>query len=339
MKKIFLLVLFINGGLVIKGVTQSKPELLVDDLNPQSFNQNFSEYDQKTALFCAQLSELAYWDAARLEMIYQVIKYKYPAYGIQYKMIDFKNSGNHTQALLWATKDFLVVSFRGTEPTKLRDWFTDTKFWNYTNTESSNHELNNMPAGHGGFRRSLMNLMLKKDLFGEIFQLMKIANPATDSTKFPVFLTGHSLGAAISQMFIEPLSYRKLAFSGAYHFAPPLAVSCEVNEYMKAKYGSLVYDIVNYKDFVPRAGRNHVAHFGKYYRICNDGLMYKETEAYVRFKLREFRIRHEIKLHSLATHIDLIRKTENVFQQINERSIGHTPCMELASEPRKLCGK
>ncbi|CAI8895511.1 hypothetical protein [Chryseobacterium sp. IT-36CA2] len=86
---------------------------------------------------------------------------------------------------------------------------------------------------------------------------------------------------------------------------------------------------------MPRAGRNGTAHFGKFYRICNDGLVYKEQEAYVRFRLSEYF--NEFKLHALKGHIDLLRKKENIATLINQRSEGHFPCMELNGKVRELC--
>jgi len=174
-----------------------------------------------------------------------------------------------------------------------------------------------------------------ENLIEKIKKKMIEVNPQADTRTFPVYLTGHSLGAALSQLFILPLQYHHLNFKGAYHFAPPLAVTCQINADMREKYSAIVYDIVNYKDYVPRAGCNGTAHFGKFYRICNDGLVYKEPEAYVKFRFSEYFT--EFKLHALKSHIDLLRKEENTALLIKERSVGHFPCMELKGKARELC--
>ena len=99
-----------------------------------------------------------------------------------------------------------------------------------------------------------------------------------------------------------------------------------MNDYMKTKYGNKVYDIVNYKDYVPRAGRNGVAHFGKFYRICKNGLIYSEKESYIKFGFFEYL--SEFKLHSLKNHLKAIRQKNNSFYGITNRSIGVTyPCI------------
>jgi hypothetical protein len=321
--------------LAVAGLYPAQDVLLLD-INPSNFNQDFSEYDQKTALFCAQISEVAYWDERNIEILKQQSNESYPETTTSYMLIDDSYGIHHNQVLLWANKDFMVIAFRGTEPSVLKDWLTDSKYWNYENSEGYDDVLSNMPAGHGGFRRSLMRLIQKENLIEKIKKKIKEVNPEADIKTFPIYLTGHSLGAALAQLFILPLQYHQLNFKGAYHFAPPLAVACQINAEMREKFGAIVYDIVNYKDYVPRAGRNGTAHFGKFYRICNDGLVYREQEAYVKFRLSEYFT--EFKLHALKSHIDLLRKDENTASLIGQRSDGHhNHCMELKGKVRELC--
>lgn len=312
-------------------------DVLLTDINPSKFNRDFSEYSQETALFCAQISEVAYWDKRNIEILKEQVNQNYPEHMTTYSLIDDTYGIHHNQVLLWANKDFLIIAFRGTEPSVLKDWLTDSKYWNYQNADGYDEELSYLPPGHGGFRRSLTRLMKEKNLVEEIKMIIKKVNPQADTKTYPIYLTGHSLGAALSQLFIVPLQYNQLNFKGAYHFAPPLAVTCQMNAELREKYGSVVYDIVNYKDYVPRAGRNGTAHFGKFYRICTDGLVYKEDEAYVKFKLSEYF--NEFKLHALKSHIAAIRNEQNSIVMINNRSDANNPfpCMELKGNVRKLC--
>lgn len=316
--------------LLILNFIFAQNEELLKDINIVNFNKDFSSYDQLTSIYCSQISEVAYWDSIQVEKLHKQVCEKYPNDNHNWELIDFKDKKSHTQALLWGNKNFLMVAFRGTEPSKIKDWISDAKFWNYESNPSSNEEFANMPAGHGGFRNSLISLITKKKLFEKIDKIILRCSSDIDKSNFPIYLTGHSLGAAISQLFVEPLNYRGYNFSGAYHFAPPLAVSCNVNDYMKTKYGDKIYDIVNYKDYVPRAGRNGVAHFGKFYRICNDGLIYSERESYIKFKFFEYF--DEFKLHSLKNHLDAIRSINNTFDEINKRSVGHYPCLQPKNE-------
>lgn len=298
-------------------------DIQIKELNPASFVKEFKEYDTETALYCGQLSEIVYWNEKDIKERFDRINETYPDSKLNISFIE--NKKTHSQALLWCSKDFLVISFRGTEPSKIRDLFTDSKFWNYRNNPSQNETLVNMPIGHGGFRKSLISIITENDLFEKIDEVIKKSNSDADLTKFPIYLTGHSLGAALSQLFIECLNYKNYNFSGAYHFAPPLVVSCSLNYYMRKSYGDIVYDIVNYKDYIPRAGRRGVAHFGKFYRICIDNLIYKEPDAYVRFSKKEYFM--ALKYHKLNNHLISIRDKQNSNDNIIFRSIEQFPCM------------
>ncbi|WP_295222572.1 lipase family protein [uncultured Chryseobacterium sp.] len=312
-------------------------DVLLSEINPSNFNRDFSEYNQQTALFCAQISEVAYWDRRNVEILKEQVNQNYPESQTNYTLIDDTYGIHHNQVLLWANKDFMVIAFRGTEPSVLKDWLTDSKYWNYQNADGYDEELSYLPPGHGGFRRSLTRLIKEKNLMEEIKTIIKKTNTQGNLKTYPIYLTGHSLGAALSQLFIVPLQYNQLNFKGAYHFAPPLAVTCQMNAELREKYGKIVYDIVNYKDYVPRAGRNGTAHFGKFYRICDNGLLYKEEEAYVKFRLSEYF--NEFKLHALGSHIKALRSPKNSFALISERSKDNQPypCMELKGKMRELC--
>lgn len=305
----------------------------ISDLNPSLVNADFRSYNPPTAIYCAQLSEMVYLSKRKIEGIYNEILSKYPDHKMEYTYLEDKKT--HVQALLWCNSTFIVISFRGTEPSRIKDWITDLKFWTYENNADHNGLLANMPAGHGGFRKSLMNLINEQDLFEQINATIKRSNPDADLTTFPIYLTGHSLGAAISQLFMECLRYKKYQFSGAYHFAPPLAVSCNFNSYMKTTFGEKVYDIVNYKDFIPRAGRNGVAHFGKFYRICDDGLIYKESDAYVRFSKKEYF--SVIKYHKLKNHLSALKFGENSTEKVLARSIKNHSCMGEGIQSENPC--
>ncbi|MCT4581088.1 MAG: lipase family protein [Flavobacteriales bacterium] len=301
---------------------------IIEDLNLENFNSDFSNYHQLTATYLAQVSEVVYWKKTKIDQFCSELNKCYPNAHYQYDFLEDKN--NHSQALLLGTDHFLIIAFRGTEPSKIKDWITDVKFWNYENTDDSNEALGNMPAGHGGFRKSLIGLITKEDLFNKIDQLINKCSNASNKTNFPIYLTGHSLGAAMSQLFIEPLDYKGYNFQGAYHFAPPLAVTCSLNAIMKEKFGAKVYDIVNYKDYVPRAGRNGVAHFGKFYRICKDGLIYSEVESYTKF--RRLESLQALKYHKLGNHLKAIKNQINTAKSIKERSDEEYPCVKPKNE-------
>lgn len=311
MKKISILLTLLIAHLILFGQAQ----FMDKELDPDRFNTNFSAYDQNTALFSGQLSDLVYNKPKEIEKTIRDLREKYPEWKLSHKFLE--NKKNSVQALLLCTKDFMIIAFRGTEPSVISDWTTNGSYWNYENNQSGAEQLANMPPGHGGFRRSLMSLMNEENLFKEIDQLIHNNNSNVKISDFPIYLTGHSLGAALSQLFMECLRFKEYNFKGAYHFAPPLAVSCTWREQMKQNFGTMVYDIVNYKDYVPRAGRNGVAHFGQFIRICTDELLYFEKEAYVKFSIGEYA--QVLKYHSLINHLAAIRREDNKLSNILSR--------------------
>ncbi|MFA4978568.1 MAG: lipase family protein [Sphingobacterium sp.] len=294
----------------------SQNKYMDSELDPNRLNMNFRVYDPNTALLMGQLSDLVYEDSLLIDNYMQILRKRYPDWKISYKFLNNKKSD--AQALLFCTKNFMIIAFRGTEPNIVADWITDASFWNYENNPSFGNALSGMPAGHGGFRRSLINLIQEEDLFSEIDLLSQKMHPELKRSQFPIYTTGHSLGAALSQLFMECLRFEGYNFKGAYHFAPPLAVSCSLREQMKFNFGSIVYDIVNYKDYVPRAGRNGVAHFGQFLRICDDGEIHFEKEAYVKFSIAEYT--KALKYHKLTNHLAAIRRDDNKLQEIKSRS-------------------
>ena len=138
-------------------------------------------------------------------------------------------------------------------------------------------------------------------------------------------------------MFINALVENGFNFCGAYHFAPPLAVDCTINDQLVTKYQAKVYDIVNGIDYVPRAGRNGVQHFGQFFRIGETGLLYKEKEAYIKFGLGDRRIKSEVAYHRIQNHIKAIRKPENDFRSINTRSAGKDYHEYIPTEKIEFC--
>ncbi|MNU14578.1 Lipase (class 3) [compost metagenome] len=328
MKKVFILGLL----LCIKFCAFSQKDYYLSEINPNNFKQDFSSYDQATALFCGQLSDLAYEKKSDIEKWTQSLNALYPESKIKTEFIEFRKT--NVQALLFVTKDFMIIAFRGTEPKVLTDWVTDAKYWKYKTTPTYNEDFANMPSGHGGFRKSLIDLIKHGKLFSKIDSMISITGFKGAKGTFPVYTTGHSLGAAISQLFMECLRYKGYNFQGAYHFAPPLAVSCEWRYHMQEHFANYVHDIVNYKDYVPRAGRNGVAHFGQFYRICLDGKLYREYDAYVKFSVGEYF--KAIKYHSLINYLKYLRNDENSAMQVKDR-LSNFSCIGESIKERDPC--
>lgn len=303
----------------VKKLIFNNNEVIIHDLKRYKINTDLANYDQSTAIYCAHLSTIAYFNEKRIHNIVESIN-KIEG-EICCKVIEYKGLSSNTRAVLWKSNSFLIISFRGTQFLTIIDWITNFKFKRYKNKESSKEKYGNMLSGHGGFRRSLMNLMLEKKFLEEIESIIIKDNDCISS--FPIILTGHSQGAGIAQLFMEPLRYKGFELAGAYNFAPPFSVSKKNEKYSRSIFGESTYDIINYKDIVARIGKRlgniEVAHFGKYFRIHKSGLIFKEEEQYIKYKWYENIL--IVKNHKMKSYLKGLKMKENTFKEIMDRSI------------------
>jgi hypothetical protein len=300
-------------------------------IKKENFNPDFNNYDQKTALFMAHLSNLAYEDSLKIKIANDIFNLISPKAKYKYEFIQDKESSS--EVLLFGNKEFVVISFRGTQEAK--DFFTDGKFLGYRSVvDSLNSDkspfFKNIPTGHGGFRKAIMNLIKKKHLMTRLDNF--IERLGVKKEEIPIYTTGHSLGGALSSLFIGVLVGEGYNFKGAYHFAPPLAIwkSYALKLQKSPVIKNCVYDIVNNTDYisrVPRYGRKNFKHLGKFYRIykneAKEPLIYNEVEKYFKYrKLEKFNPYKTLfdRYHRLSHYIEGVSFKKNDLNSINIRS-------------------
>lgn len=308
MRKVYLIVLSL---LLLSGSSNARNYTLISDinianLNPAQFNKDFSAYHQKTAMFCAELSDMAYLAEGDIIPMENLLN---QTYGIgTFKLVNVEAESSNTRALICAIDNFIVVAFRGTDFSVLDDIITDLKIMRYVSSKGADKYVEDLPAGHAGFREGSINLIRNEDFFEVLSKTIKERSGTADLKSIPVYLTGHSMGAAYASLFVQPVA-RYYKFGGAYNFAPPLAVSIDDAESLEETYGHIVYDLVNYKDYVPRAGRScrkNMMHFGKFMRISKENKLYEEKELYVRWTRKEFSVATMKHYHRIAGYINAV---------------------------------
>jgi hypothetical protein len=315
-KLLWLFLLFVNFYLPSK----AQRPIRLDELNPERFNPDMSSYHQATALYCANLAALAYAkNDADIQQVCDAVNAANPKTLVAFKTLSIKS--NRTKVLIWGTSRFIIVAFRGTVPTRFLNWVTNGKVRNESNTANIDSRLSALPSGHRGFRKAVMNFVTDGGLLDSIKMLATTLNQSAIQT-IPVYLTGHSLGAAISQMFM-PVAATLFDVRGAYNFAPPLAARCTDALKLRRLFGCTVYDIVNENDFVPRAGRFGTSHFGKFYRLHADSLT-QEAETWKHFAGSE--VVREFQYHSMDNHLIRLRDPQNADSLVLSRSIKFEPC-------------
>jgi triacylglycerol lipase len=130
-----------------------------------------------------------------------------------------------------------VVAFRGTEPIKADDWFSDVNY--YQRALSAD-----VPGlVHGGFANALGEIAA--DTVGAVGELA-----AREETR--VFITGHSLGGALAVLAAALLHFgsgRRIA--GVFTYGQPRVGDPAFSEAYDKALGSVTFRYVNDLDVVP----------------------------------------------------------------------------------------
>ncbi len=177
------------------------------------------------------------------------------------------------------------------------DWIQNMKTKEYHDVCNAN--TYHIPAGHGGFRNGVMNLIGEK-FFTEVIT-GHIQNNDVRNNKggmIDVTIIGHSAGAGIAQLVgpaVDGYKYTDcmdtdnpklvktdkwpLKVKNVFAYAPPYAVSPSYGswEYMSKNYGDKTYMIIRDADFVTTVYNAFThglkvpfRHYGKYVRITRD---------------------------------------------------------------------
>ncbi|RYD53355.1 MAG: hypothetical protein EOP52_04260 [Sphingobacteriales bacterium] len=312
MDRLFLFLLLLPFGSYAGGVPLVTTPM-IERLNPASFKTDFSTYDQPTAVFCAQLSDCAYMAAGDYPLLERSLNERYGAG--TFSILNVESNETATRAMVCATDRFVVVAFRGTEGNK-DNLLTDLKIRLFVNSDSVDSILRHIPGGHAGFRNGAAELIKNQGLFDTIRQEM-----TRRSIQVPVYLTGHSMGAAYSSILIRSVA-EQFSFGGAYQFAPPLTIYCPDAEIVRKRYGNLVYDIVNYKDQVALGTpylQRYMQHIGTFLRFSDSGILHRETEYYVGWTAKEFSINRLMVTHAMETYLQRLQSPLNSTEQVAHR--------------------
>ena len=184
-------------------------------------------YSDRMAYIMASMAELAYLkhEAGERGQLTERLE------SGGFRLIETFNN-NETQAFIARCNDYAVLAFRGTEG-KIKDILSDLKF------------RLTRKGRHRGFDQAYKNVSeVAKDTLSHHGDL-------------PLYITGHSLGAAIAVIATQDLDSDNLA--ACYTFGCPRVGNAEFDRSVKAP----VYRVVNAADGVTRVpfifmGRTHV---------------------------------------------------------------------------------
>ena len=151
-----------------------------------------------------------------------------------------------TEGFVAASKQHVILAFRGTEPGKIKDWATD----GFAAPSAFRWFFERAPdVGdvHSGFANSL-----RDSWTDSIRKLLKKAGAGARRT---LWITGHSLGGALAVLAGGACTYDPdtlLPVNGLYTFGQPRVGLHDFCNNIEVKFGRVYYRFVNDRDVVPR---------------------------------------------------------------------------------------
>lgn len=196
------------------------------DSNRVKFDPAAQGFNPDNAMYLAAASNLAYESADKIWP--QVSKWGYD----RFKFLDI---GASTQGFICANDAVLWLVFRGTQVKKLNDIFTDLEF-----------KLVDNPAGgktHEGFTEGL----------AEVWSEVERAMAEFHTNRQPIWIAGHSLGAALAALAAENLHRKnQLTAQGVYTFGQPRVGNFSFSRVFNDVFSDRCFRFVNNNDIVPR---------------------------------------------------------------------------------------
>ncbi len=228
------------------------------------FNGADSRFSVSNALHCMELSYLSYagtTDNVGASEDWSITEKGLEKAGYQMRKFENKSSIYEPNAVICWDDDNVFLIFRGTEPTSWNQWATDL---NLIRKSFCIGEI------HRGFANSV------ELIWSEIMQCL---NEVYIGKPNRLFVTGHSLGAGMSQVATTKLEFEEnLHPTAVYNFGCPRAFNFEGADIYNRRLGTRTYRVVNGNDIVcdiplELMGFSHVGQF-KY--LSTDGELWED---------------------------------------------------------------
>lgn len=192
-------------------------------MKPTLFDPHTTQYRHQNACLLAKASLMAYQSPDVIQP--EVEQWGFP----QFAFIDRKDS----QAFMAGNADMIIIAFRGTEPTNLRDWMTDLKIRRKTG-----------PYGkvHRGFLKG----------FQVLWPEIRTTVTAWQTQAQSLWLTGHSLGGALATLAMATLGEEAKPVHGLYTFGQPRVGGKTFARNFDLDFKARMFRFVNNNDVVTR---------------------------------------------------------------------------------------
>ncbi|MGA1475445.1 MAG: lipase family protein [Prochlorothrix sp.] len=203
---------------------------LTAHLDPSYRHFNFQShiqgrYDIRNSVSLALACHLAYRTEA--EVTAQAQAWGFP----RVKFLEDKVVGVDTQAFVMGNAETVIVAFRGTESST--DWRTDL---NFPKVDAMFGKV------HKGFRSALEAVI--DDVLGAVAEMR-------DQDQ-DLWITGHSLGAALATLTTAFYRHQRQTVNGLYTFGSPRVGDNRFDRFFEPDFGRHSFRVVNGNDIVTR---------------------------------------------------------------------------------------
>lgn len=191
-----------------------------------SFDYEAIKYSPNNALALAYCAKWAYLNATLAEA--EVFK---ELQANKFRFVDI--AASETQAFIAGDDHKIIVSFRGTEPSKLRDILSDIRL---------DRVYGPLGKVHAGFIQAL------DSAWREIASTIRKFQDNNQS----IWFTGHSLGAALATLGVAKMIEFAYPVAGLYTFGQPRVGNQKFADAMNKEMAKRYFRFVNNNDVVTR---------------------------------------------------------------------------------------
>jgi triacylglycerol lipase len=256
-----------------------------------AFEPSAIAYSPTNALSLAQSARLAYDDRFAIASLARTWNFT------QFHFFE----QNCTQAFMMGNDQLIVLAFRGTESRCLKDWMTDADI---NLIEDCYGEV------HRGFSFGL------NEIWQEVLQ--KLATFRTQ--KQALFITGHSLGAALATLAAARLSAPNQV-QGVYTFGSPRVGNQDFVTCFDSVYSGCTFRFINNNDLVTRVAPREFGyrHVGQSLYFDSLGKLHPEISAWNKFLETVKGGMDILSDFGLISDHDMGKYEANLLQDLNQR--------------------
>jgi triacylglycerol lipase len=223
-------------------------------------DQTVTDYQLSHVYWLVKAAKLAYSDEAEVRETTQ--RWGLDRCEFFHSALDASFPIEDTQAFAAGSDKMIIVAFRGTEPTNIKDWLTDTEALATPG-----------PGGrglvHDGFSRAL----------DSIYPQLKEAIQKLQDNEQTLWITGHSLGGALAMLASARMYFEdpNLLPDGVYTFGQPRTCDRMLAVPYNEAFASKVFRFVNNNDVVPQVPPEPVFHHVDQIRYFDsDGVLHEK---------------------------------------------------------------